>query len=96
MTDTRRNYLRRIMGLAWDLFRSDPTRTFADALRGSWKFIRATAKASQAFRARSRGARHVMLSPSLIHSPASRVTSTQRYPGVADCRAGITISRIGA
>lgn len=96
MTDTRRSYLRRIMGLAWDLFRSDPGRTFADALRGAWKFIRGMAKTAAAFRSRACGARHIMLSPSLIRSPNERATSTQFRAGDADRHAARITSRIGA
>ena len=96
MTDTRRNYLRRVMGLARDLFRSDPDRTFADALRGAWKFIRGLAKTAGAFRARARGARHIMFSPSLIRSPNERATSTQPRAGDADRHAARITSRLGA
>ena len=86
---------RRIMSLAWDLFRSDRDRTFADALRGAWKFIRGLAKTAAEFRGRARGARHVMLSRSLIRSPIERASSTQRYAGAADGQAARLTSRLG-
>jgi hypothetical protein len=86
---------RRIMSVAWDLFRTDRNRTFADALRGAWKFIRGLTKAVAAFRSRARGARHIMFSRSLIRSPNQRATSTQRYAGAADGHAARITSRLG-
>ena len=87
---------RRIMSLTWDLFRTDGERTFADALRGAWKFIRGLAKTAAQFCGRARGARHIMLSRSLIRSPNQRATSTQRYAGAVDLRAARITSRLGA
>ncbi len=94
MTITNENR-RSIMGMAWSFRRDEPARDFADCLRGAWRWFKGMLKATAALRRRMRGARHIMLAPSLISSPASRVTSTHRYPGVTDRRAGITISRIG-
>jgi hypothetical protein len=38
MTDKRREQLRRIMLQAWHAYRAEPSRGFADALRGAWAF----------------------------------------------------------
>ena len=87
---------RRVMLLAWDLYR-DGGRTFADALRGSWKFIKGLPKAAAAFLSRARqSGGHLRLSPSLIQSPMQRVISTQRYPRQADQFAARLTSRLGA
>lgn len=40
MTTAYRNRLREIMQTAWGLYRADPTRTFADALAGAWRWVR--------------------------------------------------------
>jgi len=45
MTTERKEHLRRVMTLAWGLFR-DPSdrRTFGEALRGAWRFMKQLAK----------------------------------------------------
>lgn len=45
MTTDRKNHLRRVMTLAWGLFREPGgDRSFSDALRGAWKFVSALAR----------------------------------------------------
>ena len=45
MTSDRRNHLRRVMALAWGLFRDrSERRTFSEALQGAWRFIKGLAK----------------------------------------------------
>lgn len=45
MTTDRRNHLRRVMTLAWGLFREPGgDRSFSDALRGAWKFLAGLAR----------------------------------------------------
>jgi hypothetical protein len=95
MTITNENR-RSVMSTAWSFRREEPTRDFADCLRGAWRWFKGMLKATSALRRRMRGASHVMFSPSLIRSPLARVTSTQRYAGAADSQAARITSRIGA
>jgi hypothetical protein len=87
---------REIMLTAWGFRRDDPSRPFADCLRGAWRFVRAIAKEAKALVRRARGGRRVAFSPSPISSPIQRATSTNRHPGRADWHAARTTSRIGA
>lgn len=43
MNTARRSYLKDVMDLAWGLFRCAPERGFADALRGAWRWTKASA-----------------------------------------------------
>ncbi len=48
MTTERKNHLRRVMTLAWGLFRDlGARRTFSEALRGAWRFMAKLAKPCQ-------------------------------------------------
>lgn len=72
MTTARRLFLRRVMSLAWGLYRDrSVTRTFAEALRGAWHFIdRMAAKPCKLARA-LRAGRHVQMADT-IASPLRR------------------------
>ena len=88
--------LREIMLTAWEFRRDEPARTFADCLRGAWKFVRGmkTATAKLMRRARRSGGR-VAFSASLIRSPVQRATATQRHAGRADWHGGYTTAKLG-
>ena len=72
MTVSRRNFLRRVMSLAWGLYRDrSVARSFAEALRGAWQFItRLAAKPCKLARA-LRGGGHVQMADT-IASPVRR------------------------
>lgn len=93
MTSSRKAYLRRVMTLAWGLFR-DPTerRTFSDALRGAWRFITRMAKPSRlAQRLRAGGA--VSLKDTL-RSPVRRAHGANAFVGGRGSMAYLT-ARVG-
>lgn len=81
MIATRKTFLRELMHLAWSLCRSDPARTFADALAGAWRWTkaRATRQADNArFLKRHKGG---VAYGSLIGSPIRRSLSGLPHAG---------------
>lgn len=87
------NYNRKCaMVWAWDARRADPSRAFADCLRGAWKWIKKLDKSAAKLRARIRRFGRLDLSRSLIRSPAS---NAHVYGTTNDRHAGQMISRIG-
>jgi hypothetical protein len=72
MTENRRDALRRIMLMAWDLYRtakrSLESRSFGDCLKGAWSFTRRLAEAGKSWKRRG----HLRLSSDLIKSPIAR------------------------
>ncbi len=101
MTTERREYLRRIMRLAWGLYRSDldstHPRTFSDARSGAWRWIRGEAArmVEAAAWARKIKARGGQLSPELIRSPIRRSLTGQGCVGARDYHAAYTTARLG-
>lgn len=94
---SRREQLRRIMNLAWDLFRAeekgpDP-RTFADALAGAWRFMKRIGQAPAPAWAKVQGQRHVSFG-SMVASPIRRA-SHGPYAGVNAARSGYVTSSLG-
>jgi hypothetical protein len=71
MTDQHRDYLRRVMKMAWDFARAEPGRAFGDCLRGAWKMMKGLAEAGRHLMRAARGARCVQLSPLLYRSPTA-------------------------
>lgn len=95
MTTAHRNRLRSIMTLAWSFRRAEPTRAFADCLRGAWAYCRRLAEAAGNLMARAKGARRLDFSPSLIRSPIQNATRGQRFGRWADHKAAYLTSRLG-
>ena len=98
MTPARRNQLRRIMLLAWGLYRAEKDgpnpRTFADALAGAWRFIRRAAHTSAPAWAKGSHPRHVRFG-SMVQSPIRRSLGNQPYAATSAARAGYLTSRLG-
>lgn len=93
MTSSRREHLRRVMTLAWGLFR-DPAerRSFSEALRGAWRFITRMAKTSRlAQRLRAGGA--VRLKDTL-RSPIQQAHGAKAFVGGRASMAYLT-ARVG-
>lgn len=66
---TRRN----VMLTAWSFRRAEPSRPFADCLRGAWRFTKEMAAEVGRFLARAKkGGGQVRLSRSLVRSPIGR------------------------
>jgi hypothetical protein len=87
--ETRRN----VMLMAWSFKRSEPGRTFADCLRGAWRFSKRMAETAAAFMRRARAAGgQVRFTRSLIRSPLARKLG----PGSrADYAASYTTAVVG-
>lgn len=86
---------RDVMATAWGLFRADPARTFADALAGAWRWIKASAArlaANTAWLARV-GGRTVSYG-STLQSPIRRSLSGP-YAATRASAAGYTTSLVG-
>ena len=90
-TSTRRS----VMLTAWGFRRSEPTRPFADCLRGAWAFIKKMDGYARKLATKARGAKVLQLSPSLIRSPIQRTTRGQRYGAYEDFRAAYTTAVVG-
>ena len=94
---TAANKTRRfVMVMAWASKRAEPTRSFADCLRGSWAYEKRATKGAAKFMAKARrngGWAH--LSPSLIRSPSTNHFAGQTYCRTRDRQAGVSISRVG-
>jgi hypothetical protein len=92
MTEARRSALRRIMTIAWDLYRtgqrSFDSRSFADCLKGAWTLTRKIAEASRGWKQRG----HLKLSADLIKSPIARHEGRNSQ---SDFRAAYLTARIG-
>jgi hypothetical protein len=101
MKPQRRQFLREIMVLAWDLYRTDlrssHPRTFADALAGAWRWTKRKAErqAETAAWVRRVKANDGKLSPSLIRSPIRRSLTGHRYVGACDFAAAYSTARLG-
>lgn len=81
MTATRKTFLRELMALAWSLYRSDPGRTFADALAGAWRWTKARTQRqadNAAWLKRHRGG---VAYGSLVASPIRRSLSGLPHAG---------------
>ena len=82
MTDHRKSTLRSIMITAWSFRRSEPTRAFADCLRGAWRMIKRLDRATCKFLQRAQKVGGVVrLSPDLTRSPIRSSLSGTRYAG---------------
>ncbi len=88
---TRRN----VMLMAWDFRRAEPSRPFADCLRGAWALSKKLAISVAKLLARAAGVQTLQLSPSLIRSPIQRATRLNRYGQRDDFRAAYTTARLG-
>jgi hypothetical protein len=86
---------RDVMLIAWDFRRADAGRSFADCLRGAWRWVRRMAADTKVFMAKVRGARRIDFSPSLIRSPIANATSGQRFGRWADHKAAHMTARLG-
>jgi hypothetical protein len=101
MTTERREFLRKVMVLARELYRTDlrssHPRTFADALAGAWRWTkRAAQRATEtAVWVRTVKANGGQLSPSLIRSPIRRSLAGQRHASAKDFSAAYTTARLG-
>lgn len=90
-TETRRE----VMSTAWALFRSDPARTFADALAGAWRWIKgraARAVEAAAWMGRYAGRTVVFAAP--VQSPIRRSLSGP-YAATQARAAGYLTSMVG-
>ncbi len=94
---TAANKTRRfIMLMAWSTKRAEPSRTFADCLRGAWAYEKRAAKSAAKFIATARrNGGWVHFSPSLIRSPSTNHFAGQTYGRTRDQQAGRMISRVG-
>jgi hypothetical protein len=72
---------RRVMNVAWSFRREEPTRSFADCLRGAWKWIKGMAKTAAHFMARVKRSRGGW--GATVRSAAWDSTSGNPYRGVA-------------
>lgn len=90
----RREQLRRVMNLAWGLFRAEQRgpnpRTFADALAGAWRWVRGAAE--RALTGPMVG--HVRLG-SMVASPVRRSLTGTRYAGANAASSGYVAARFG-
>ncbi len=95
MTPT--NQTRRdVMSLAWEFRRSEPTRRFADCLRGAWAWTKKMAACAARFMAAAdRVGGKARLAPSLIQSPIRRATARRRYGRIDDFKAAYTTAALG-
>lgn len=87
---------REIMQTAWGLFRADPARTFADALAGAWRWVRASAArmaANGAWLARVAG--RTVSYGSTLQSPIRRSLGGQTYAATRAGAAGYVTSMMG-
>jgi hypothetical protein len=70
------------MAFAWSTFRSDPVRSFANALKGAWAWFKgreARAASNRAFMRRHAGGTVVLRSP--VQSPIRRSLGSSAYAG---------------
>ena len=86
---------RSVMNMAWASKRAEPSRPFADCLRGAWAFTKRMAKTAGAFMATACRGGWTHLSASLIRSPSTNRFAGQTYGRTLDQDAGRTISRVG-
>lgn len=92
MRTERRNFLRRVMETAWYAFRNrhiggSNIRTFADALRNAWRFLKAKARpAVQGPHLRLR---------SMVQSPIRRRSLTGPYASRRAGELGYVTSMVG-
>jgi hypothetical protein len=96
MSQERRQSLRDLMLLAWDLYRSDPSRGFADCLAGAWRWTkgRAARLAAQPGWAKGSRARTVAFG-TMLQSPIRRSLSGQPYAETRARSAGYVTSMVG-
>lgn len=92
MTQDRRTFLRQVMETAWYAFRhrhiaGSNIRTFADALRNAWGFLKAKAKPAVAG--------PVLRLRSMVQSPIRRSLGGRAYAGTDAVRAGYLTSMVG-
>jgi hypothetical protein len=85
------NTRRSVMLMAWVSKRAEPTRSFADCLRGAWRFEKRAANSAAKFRRLVRPGVRIDFSRSLIRSPAS---NRHGLGTTADRQAGQSISRV--
>lgn len=81
MSDTRKTFLRELMALAWSLYRSDPARTFADALAGAWRWTKARTQRQAGNAAWMKRHKSGVAYGSLIGSPIRRSLSGLPHAG---------------
>jgi len=90
---------REVMALAWDLFRSAlgtaDARSFGDALKGAWRFMKKMAAWTPPKWARGTGNRSVQLSSTLYRSPITRSLQGQAYAGPKARQAAYLTARLG-
>lgn len=93
MNEARRTFLRSVMSLAWRVFRQRHipgcnVRTFADALRNAWGFLKA--KAAPAITVTA----HLSLN-TMLQSPIRRSLTGQPYAYTRARAAGRVTSMVG-
>lgn len=98
MSDTRRNFLRDVMAMAWSFYRSGPASgyaTFAKALSGAWAWFkgREARRADNAAWLARVGGRTVAFG-SMVQSPIRRSLSGA-YAGARLRAAGYVTSAVG-
>jgi hypothetical protein len=84
-----------VMLMAWASKRAEPTRSFANCLRGAWAYEKRAAKSAAKFIAKARRGGWVHFSPSLIRSQSTNHFAGQTYARTRDRQAGRMISRVG-
>lgn len=96
MTSERRTFLRDIMELAWDLYRSDPARGFADALRGAWRWTKGRAARIASAPRWAKGSRpRTVAFGSMLQSPIRRSLTGLSYAATRAREAGYLTSTMG-
>lgn len=97
LNQRHRETLRKVMTAAWGLFRADAgRRSFADALKGAWAWVKRSAERQEeaaGFMRRAAGKRVVL--NSMVQSPIRRRLGNQPYAGATFARANYLTSRIG-
>ena len=101
MNAERRSFFRVIMQTAWALYRADlrgPTpRTFAEALGGAWRWMKAQAARIAAAPQWAKSPRSAPVAfRSMLHSPTRRGLTGKAYAYTLSGQAGRITSRIGA
>jgi hypothetical protein len=100
MSQARRTFLRDLMALAWDLYRSElhgpEPRTFADALAGAWRWMKRKAERIAADPRWAKGSRpRTVAFGTMLQSPIRRSLSGQAYADTRAREAGYLTSMVG-
>ncbi len=92
ITNTER---RSVMNVAWSSRRAEPTRSFADCLRGAWKFVKRMLASAERLMAKAHQNGGRISFGSVIRSPTSNALRGSRYGRARDWNAGRAIARAG-